>query len=103
MGKRVTRTYTLEFKQQAVQMAKEIGHMKAADKLGIPEGTLYSWKKDRKVLSSTLSTRNGVASGDPKESPEAELKRLRAEVQELKKVNHILKAAAAFFSQDHLK
>ena len=32
-----------------------------------------------------------------------EVRRLQREVAELKKVNHILKAAAAFFSQDHLK
>ena len=37
------------------------------------------------------------------ETPQEEIKRLRTEVTELKKVNHILKAAAAFFSQDHLK
>ena len=37
------------------------------------------------------------------ETPEEELKRLRKEVEELKKVNYILKRAAAFFSQDHLK
>jgi hypothetical protein len=32
-----------------------------------------------------------------------EFKRLKAENDKLKKVNQILKAAAAFFSQDHLK
>jgi transposase-like protein len=36
-------------------------------------------------------------------SDHEELLRLRKEVSELKKVNHILKSAAAFFSQDHLK
>ena len=34
---------------------------------------------------------------------EEENRRLQAENAELKKVNHILKAAAAFFSRDHLK
>jgi len=32
-----------------------------------------------------------------------ELRRLRKEVSELKQVNILLKSAAAFFSQDHLK
>ena len=33
----------------------------------------------------------------------AEIKRLKKEVEDLKSVNYILKRAAAFFSQDHLK
>ena len=37
------------------------------------------------------------------ENAAEELARLRRENNELRKVNHILKAAAAFFSQDHLK
>jgi transposase-like protein len=37
------------------------------------------------------------------ESPEEELNRLRRENQQLQKANYILKQAAAFFSQDHLK
>jgi len=32
-----------------------------------------------------------------------ENRRLQRELAEQKKINHILKAAAAFFSQDHLK
>ena len=34
---------------------------------------------------------------------QAELKRLRKKVAELEQVNLLLKSAAAFFSQDHLK
>ena len=35
------RNYDMEYKIQAVKLAKEIGGAKAAAELGIPENTLY--------------------------------------------------------------
>ena len=35
----------MEYKIQAVKLAKEIGGAKAAAELGIPENTLYAWMK----------------------------------------------------------
>jgi transposase len=96
MGKK-PRIYSPEFKEQAVELAKELNSIaSAARKLGIAKGVLHTWamaKKWPKIEGLTI----GV------ESPEDELKRLRKENQELKKANLILKSAAAFFSQDHLK
>lgn len=37
--------YDMEYKIQAVKLAKEIGGAKAAAELGIPENTLYAWMK----------------------------------------------------------
>lgn len=37
------RKYDMEYKIQAVKLAKEIGGAKAAAELGIPENTLYAW------------------------------------------------------------
>ena len=39
------RKYDMEYKIQAVKLAKEIGGAKAATKLGIPENIMYSWTK----------------------------------------------------------
>ncbi len=39
------RKYDMEYKIQAVKLAKEIGGAKAAAELGIPENTLYAWMK----------------------------------------------------------
>ena len=39
------RKYDMEYKIQAVKLAKEIGGAKAASELGIPENTLYAWMK----------------------------------------------------------
>lgn len=54
------------------------------------------------TLKST-SAKVSVESKSVKISEDEEIKRLRKENEELKKVNYILKKAAAFFSQDHLK
>ena len=35
----------MDFKIQAVKLAKEIGGAKAAAELGIPENTMYAWTK----------------------------------------------------------
>ena len=39
------RKYDMEYKIQAVKLAKEIGGAKAAAELGIPENTMYAWTK----------------------------------------------------------
>jgi transposase len=39
------RKYDMDFKIQAVKLAKEIGGAKAAAELGIPENTMYTWTK----------------------------------------------------------
>ena len=39
------RKYDMEYKIQAVKLAKELGGAKAAAKLDIPENTIYAWTK----------------------------------------------------------
>ena len=99
MGTKSTHKYTNDFKYQVVTLANEIGVTAASRKLGVPVGNIYNWKDQ-------LSKLGRVSKSDtksPTESAEEELKRLRKEVIDLKKANIILKSAAAFFSQDHLK
>ena len=100
MGVPHPRKYTAEFKRQAVALAKELGSdVKAGEQLGIPSVNIHTWRQKLKA-GDLLLDRN---SENAPESPEEELKRLRRENQDLKKANYILKQAAAFFSQDHLK
>ncbi len=80
-------------------MAKEIGGAEASRKLGIANGNIYQWQK--KLLKLGKVSKSDTKS--PTEAPDEELKRLRKENSDLKKANLILKSAAAFFSQDHLK
>ena len=94
MGVHQPKKYTIEFKQRAVELSKELGSApKAAEQLGVSEANIYSWRqKFGKAENASIT-----------ESEAEELSRLRKEVQLLKKTNYILKQAAAFFSQDHLK
>ena len=90
------RRYTEEFKRQAVELADSLGStIEAARQLGISDASIYAWRMKFKKA-------NGLVPAITVSEAE-ELKRLRKENGELKKVNHILKSAAAFFSQDHLK
>lgn len=92
------RKFTKEFKEQAVELAASLGNINAAARqLGVNDGSIHGWKK--KLSSPADGDVKPVFSSNEME----ELKRLRRETAEQKKVIHILKAAAAFFSQDHLK
>jgi transposase len=95
------KTYPIEFKIQAVKLAVELGSVaEAGRQLGVDAANIHYWKENPPEKSKIY----------PVKKPEiknAELadenQKLRQEVAQLKKVNHILKSAAAFFSQDHLK
>lgn len=93
---RKRRTFAPEFKSQAVQLARELkSPTEAGRQLGVNESVIRVWMKnsDKESVSKFQ---------DPSFSVE-EFKRLKSENDKLKKVNQILKSAAAFFSQDHLK
>ena len=105
MGAKNQRRYTIEFKRQAVQLAQDLGSgHKAAAQLGISDSNIHNWRTLAKA--GALGGGSGAATSKPQSSVtdlEDENRRLQREVYELKKVNHVLKQAAAFFSQDHLK
>ena len=105
MGVKSPRQYTIEFKRQAVQLAQELNSgPKAAKQLGISSSNIHTWRKHFKLGElSAGDVKSTAPANRPQELADDELKRLRRENVELKKVNHILKQAAAFFSQDHLK
>ena len=41
------RTYTEEFKAQAIKLAKEVGTKRASEELGVPKNTLGTWVHTR--------------------------------------------------------
>jgi transposase len=94
---RTRRTYTPEFKAEAVKLVTAQGYSvaEAARSLGIHETLLRSWKQ-------TLETQGDQAfPGHGKLSPfEEELRRLRAENQRLRAERDLLKKATALFARE---
>jgi transposase len=94
--------YPPELRERAVRMVAEVrpdypsdwpAIVVVAKRLGIGSAeTLRKWVRQAEVDGGT---RAGVTSEES-----AELRRLRAEVRELRRANEILKAASAFFAAE---
>ena len=96
---RTRRTYTPEFKAEAVKLVTEKGYSvaEAARSLGVHETLLRSWKQ------ALLDKADQAFPGQGKLTPvEEELGRLRAENKRLLAERDILKKAAAFFAKEAL-
>lgn len=90
--KRQYKTYTREFKEEAVALVVEQGYSirEAANALGISSSLLYDWKKKAQEQGDSTVT------ADEK----AELLKLRKEVKQLRMEKEILKKASAFFAKE---
>ena len=93
MSKRKRRSYTDEFKAEAVKLVTDQGYSlsEAARNLGIHVNLLRTWKQkaEAAVQDETLT-----------EEERLELARLRKEVQRLRMERDILKKATAFFANE---
>jgi transposase len=99
---RQPQNYPAELRERAVRMVAEMRPNyltewatinSVAKKLGIGTAeTLRKWVRQAEI---DAGTRPGVTSEES-----AELRRLRAEVRELRRANEILKAASAFFAAE---
>lgn len=96
MAVRTRRSYSNDFRSEAIRLVQSMGRAKAARHLGVSEGTLKNWAK-------TQSIEKKLSAKEQAEADRQELLRLRKENAELKDVVHILKRAAAVFSKDQLK
>ena len=95
------RKYDMEYKIQAVKLAKEIGGAKAAAESGIPENTLHAWMKaaregrlDAGSGSHTPQTAMNLA-----EEPtllRRQVKEQEKEIRRLMEENDFLEEAGAF-------
>ena len=95
--KEIRRSYSREFKLEAVRLCEESGKSSAqiASELGISANSLYNWRKQLKEL------KEGAFKSESQLTPEQqEIKRLRIEVARLKEQREILKKATAFFASE---
>jgi transposase len=92
--------YTAEFRAEAVKLVGEEGLSLegAAQRLGIPKGTLGSWVAKAKGLS--VPPAPGARSAAELEQ---EVKRLRKELAEARQERDILKKATAYFAKESLQ
>ena len=91
------RTYTREFKVEAVKLVTERGYSvaEAARSLGVHETLLRSWKQALQAHGEQAFP----GQGHPP-AVEEELRRLRAENKRLQAERDLLKKAAAFFARE---
>ena len=91
--KRVYKTYTQEFKKEAVALVTDQGYSvaEASRFLGVNANLLYKWKEQQEAQAS-----GAALSTDERE----ELKKLRAENKRLRMEKDILKKASAFFARE---
>ena len=96
---RTRRTYTPEFKAEAVQLVTAQGYSvaEAARSLGIHETLLRSWKQALQAQGDQAFPGHGNLP-----AVEAELRHLRAENKRLLMERDILKKATAFFAREAL-
>ena len=88
------RRYSLEFKQDAIKLAENIGVGEAANKLNIPLSSLQRWKCQKNIP---------IEKSQDVVNLQREVKRLKKELAEEKAIVEMLKKATAFFSREREK
>lgn len=94
------RAYDKEFKEEAIKLSYEVGPRAASEHLGVPETTLYTWRKSLKQHGDIAFVGSGHKRLDPKT---AETRALEKKIRDLESANDILKKALAFFAGSQKK
>lgn len=93
---KVQKTYTAEFKREAVQLAQTSGKSIAqvARELGISDTSIHQWRKELAEHACQAFPGSGHQTAQ-----EEELRRLKRENEVLKQERDILKKAVGIFSR----
>jgi transposase len=96
--KRPKPKFTLEFKQDAVKLVTEKGytHQQAADSLGISLSAIGRWSRAGRGPTSPSGSKTATFNL----ADQAELLRLRKEIEQLRMEREIIKKAAVFFAKE---
>lgn len=87
--KKPNKTYSDEFKEEAVALSYKEGLSEAARKLGISTSTLGTWRKNQRADRSKKPTYDEL---------EKEVRRLKKELGYIEEINKVLKKSTAIFS-----
>ena len=97
------RTYTAEYRANAVALAKEMGSSAAARQLKIPVDTLYTWisrakQGDLPGSGIPVEPKACLNLAERVKELERENRALRGDIARIARENQILEDAAAFFA-----
>ena len=93
---KVQKTYTIEFKREAVRLAQTSGKpiAQVARELGISDTSIHQWRKELTEHSSEAFPGSGHQTAQ-----EEEVRRLKRELEIVKQERDILKKAIDIFSR----
>jgi transposase len=96
---KVQKTYTQEFKREAVRLAQTSGKpiAQVARELGISDTSIHQWRKELAEHGQEAFPGSGHQTAQ-----EEELRRLKRELARTQKERDILKKAVAIFSQNQV-
>lgn len=94
---RERRRFSDEYKAEAVRLVRDSGKPVAqlARELGVNANVLYRWVAEEREANSVGKTRSAV------KAEEAEIARLRRELDRVTQERDFLRRAAAFFAKEH--
>lgn len=88
---KIRKKYSPQFKDQAIERAAKDGVARVAKDLGIPESMLYYWRAQKNKGGDTLENQK---------LQQAELAKLRRDVNRLEEENAFLKKVATYFTKE---
>jgi transposase len=96
---KVQKTYTPEFKREAVRLAQTSGKpiAQVAHELGISDTSIHQWRKELSEHGSEAFPGSGHQTAQ-----EEEIRRLKRELDRVQKERDILKKTLGIFTRDQL-
>ncbi len=103
-----TKDYTMEYKKEAIKLAKEVGAKQAIKELNIPRGTLYGWLAKEKTGEIDLGAgsrtpTNVLTLAEENKALREKVKEYEKENARLAKTNTFLEEATRFFAASRQK
>lgn len=108
MAEKKARSYTAEFKAQAVKLAREVGQLRACEELGIPKGTISGWmhaarKGEIDLGPGSQTPESGLTLAAQLKACRDKIKQQEKEIAHLREERDILEKATVFFAQGRKK